>query len=120
MSASGEKWPFVDRFIFFILHAPAKVTAPAIIAFLPAFSGLRDVLTVTDLNDFNGLTQTTNLGVRSSNLFGRATNLLVLIPNFLRATEIDFQVLAARNSSPIVFPGSIEPRHQHNGVLDLP
>jgi hypothetical protein len=30
-------------------------------------------LTVTDLHDFNGLTQTTNLGVRSSNLFGRAT-----------------------------------------------
>ena len=30
------------------------------------------ILTVTDLNDFNGPTQTTNLGVRSSNLFGRA------------------------------------------------
>ena len=29
-------------------------------------------LTVTDLNDFNGPAQTTNLGVRSSNLFGRA------------------------------------------------
>jgi len=32
----------------------------------------RGFLTVTDLNDFNGLAQTTNLGVRSSNLFGRA------------------------------------------------
>ena len=31
-------------------------------------------LTVTDLNDFNGPAQTTNLGVRSSNLFGRASN----------------------------------------------
>jgi hypothetical protein len=31
------------------------------------------VLTVTDLNDFNGPAQTTNLGVRSSNLFGRAS-----------------------------------------------
>ena len=30
------------------------------------------VLTVTDLNDLNGPAQTTNLGVRSSNLFGRA------------------------------------------------
>jgi hypothetical protein len=29
-------------------------------------------LTVTDLNDFNRPAQTTNLGVRSSNLFGRA------------------------------------------------
>jgi hypothetical protein len=29
-------------------------------------------VTVTDLNDFNGRAQTTNLGVRSSNLFGRA------------------------------------------------
>jgi hypothetical protein len=29
-------------------------------------------LTVTDLNDFNARAQTTNLGVRSSNLFGRA------------------------------------------------
>jgi hypothetical protein len=28
---------------------------------------------VTDLNDFNDPAQTTNLGVRSSNLFGRAT-----------------------------------------------
>ena len=27
---------------------------------------------VTDLNDFNDPAQTTNLGVRSSNLFGRA------------------------------------------------
>ena len=30
------------------------------------------IFTVTDLNDFNGPAQTTNLGVRSSNLFGRA------------------------------------------------
>jgi hypothetical protein len=29
-------------------------------------------LTVTDLNDFNGPAQTTNLGGKSSNLFGRA------------------------------------------------
>ncbi|MDB5568316.1 MAG: hypothetical protein JWP84_4882 [Tardiphaga sp.] len=29
-------------------------------------------LTVTDLNDFNGPAQTTNLGVRGSNPFGRA------------------------------------------------
>jgi hypothetical protein len=29
-------------------------------------------LTVTGLNDFNGPAQTTNLGVRSSNFFGRA------------------------------------------------
>jgi hypothetical protein len=28
---------------------------------------------VTDLNDFNDPAQTTNLGVRSSNLFGRAS-----------------------------------------------
>ena len=36
------------------------------------FSKGRGFLTVTDLNDFNGPAQTTNLGVRSSNLFGRA------------------------------------------------
>jgi hypothetical protein len=35
-------------------------------------SGSHGFLTVTDLNDFNGPAQTTNLGVRSSNLFGRA------------------------------------------------
>ena len=29
-------------------------------------------LTVTDLSDFNALAQTTNLGVRGSNPFGRA------------------------------------------------
>jgi hypothetical protein len=34
----------------------------------------RGFLTVTNLNDFNGPAQTTNLGVRSSNLFGRAIN----------------------------------------------
>jgi hypothetical protein len=60
-----------------------KVTAPAIIAYKPAFLGFMDGLTVTDLNDFNGPAQTTNLGVRSSNLFGRAiqnktTNISVL------------------------------------------
>lgn len=32
----------------------------------------RDLLTVTNFNDFNGRPQTTNLGARSSNLFGRA------------------------------------------------
>jgi transposase len=36
-------------------------------------SGFQTMLTGTNLNDFNGLPQTTNLGVRSSNLFGRAT-----------------------------------------------
>jgi hypothetical protein len=42
-------------------------------------------LTVTNLNDFNGPHQTTNLGVRSSNLFGRAIYLqkLFLTPNAL-------------------------------------
>ena len=30
-------------------------------------------LTVTDLSDFNALAQTTNLGVRGSNPFGRAS-----------------------------------------------
>ena len=39
-----------------------SLTAPAIIALLPVFVGFRDGLTVTDLNDFNGLAQTTNLG----------------------------------------------------------
>src|SRR3977135_521971 len=34
-------------------------------------------LTVTDLNDFNDPAQTTNLGVRSSNLFGRAKNSVI-------------------------------------------
>src|SRR6476469_2151409 len=34
----------------------------------------RCFLTVTDPCNFNGLAQTTNLGVRSSNLFGRATS----------------------------------------------
>jgi hypothetical protein len=37
-----------------------------------ADSATSGFLTVTDLNDFNGPAQTTNLGVRSSNLFGRA------------------------------------------------
>jgi hypothetical protein len=36
-------------------------------------------LTVTDFNDFNGPTQTTNLGVRSSNLFGRAIKIKHLL-----------------------------------------
>jgi hypothetical protein len=40
-------------------------------------STVRGFLTVTDLNDFNGLAQTTNLGVRSSNLFGRAISLVI-------------------------------------------
>ena len=39
---------------------------------LELVSELAGILTVTDLNDFNGPAQTTNLGVRSSNLFGRA------------------------------------------------
>ena len=39
---------------------------------LPWILPLGTPLTVTGLNDFNGLAQTTNLGVRSSNLFGRA------------------------------------------------
>ena len=50
-----------------------RVTSPAMIALWPAFSGFEGGLTVTDINDFNGPAQTTNLGVRSSNLFGRAT-----------------------------------------------
>jgi hypothetical protein len=41
--------------------------------YLEPVSELAGILTVTDLNDFNGPAQTTNLGVRSSNLFGRAT-----------------------------------------------
>jgi hypothetical protein len=68
----GAKRPFIDHSIFVVLMSPVKVTAPAIIALLPVFLGLGDGLTVTDLNDFNGPAQTTNLGVRSSNLFGRA------------------------------------------------
>jgi len=40
----------------------------------PNFNKIRKkaVLTVTEFNDFNDPAQTTNLGVRSSNLFGRA------------------------------------------------
>jgi len=34
------------------------------------FPGCEGCVTVTDFNDFNGPVQTTNLGVRSSNLFG--------------------------------------------------
>ena len=51
--------------------SPAKVTTLAIIALQHLFPGFREgLITVTDLNDFNGPAQTTNLGVRSSNLFG--------------------------------------------------
>jgi hypothetical protein len=39
---------------------------------LPLISVFGGALTVTNLNDSNGPAQTTNLGIRSSNLFGRA------------------------------------------------
>ena len=39
---------------------------------LALISDFDDALTVTDLNNFMGRAQTTNLGGRSSNLFGRA------------------------------------------------
>jgi hypothetical protein len=48
------------------------------------------ILTVTDLNDFKGPAQTTNLGVRSSSLFGRhqinelAIECTSLLPDALR------------------------------------
>ena len=63
-------------------EVPAKVTAPATIALSPAFLGFEDGLTVTDLNDFNGPAQTTNLGVRSSNLFGRTIQYLSANPEW--------------------------------------
>jgi len=52
-----------------------SLTAPAIIALLPVFVGFRDGLTVTDLNDFNGLAQTTNLGDGRSHHSRRAADL---------------------------------------------
>ena len=44
----------------------------------------RGFLTVTDLNDFNGPAQTTNLGVRSSNLFGRAISVYAIDATYRR------------------------------------
>ena len=44
-----------------------------------AFESHSRSIAVTEPIDFNNLTQTTNLGVRSSNLFGRAITLLIAV-----------------------------------------
>ncbi len=73
MAAAGAEQRLVDHSIFVALTSLAKGNGAGDYRPLACFSGFEGGLTVTDINDFNGPAQTTNLGVRSSNLFGRAT-----------------------------------------------
>jgi hypothetical protein len=64
----GAKQPLADGAIFVVLTSLAKGNGAGDCRPLACVSGLGDGFTVTDHNDFNGPAQTTNLGVRSSNL----------------------------------------------------